>query len=43
VNGRYGGHSMARSAVPDLRDHVDNALEDFLECDRLIVVIADVH
>jgi hypothetical protein len=33
----------AERAIPDLRDRVDNALEDFLERDRLIVVIADVH
>jgi hypothetical protein len=43
VNGRYRGRNMAWSALLDLRDRVDNALENFSECDRLIIVIADVH
>ena len=34
---------MARSAVPDLWDRVDNATKYFPERHRLIVVIADVH
>jgi hypothetical protein len=34
---------MACSPVPDVRDHVDDAAQDFLERHRLIVVIADVH
>jgi hypothetical protein len=34
---------VAWSAVPDLRDRVDNAFEDFFEGDRLIVVIAAVN
>jgi hypothetical protein len=31
------------SAVRAARDGTNNALEDFFQCHRLIVVIADVH
>ena len=43
MQARHRGRNRTRSAARDARDRVDNALEDFLERHRLIVVIADVH
>jgi len=42
VRARRDCRNMARRTVRDARDRVDDALEDFVERDPLIVVIADV-
>ena len=43
VRSHHRCRNLAWSAVPDVRDRVDDAAQDFLERHRLIVVIADVH
>ena len=43
VRAGYRRRNRTWSAILDLRDRFDDALEDFLERHCLIVVVADVH